>query len=101
MLRSISRIKGVLVIMICHDLNIAAKYCDRIMLLSNKTIFAAGTPQDVITADNVKKVYGVDCEVIMTDGVPHVIVKDSEEYKGCEVKETAPHSADTPEEQTV
>ena len=101
MLRSISRTKNVLVIMICHDLNIAAKYCDRIMLLSNKTIYAAGTPQEVITAENVKTVYGVDCEVIQTDGVPHVIVKDSEEYKDCEVKEEPPCSAESSEEQTV
>ena len=101
MLRSISRTKSVLVIMICHDLNIAAKYCDRIMLLSNKTIFAAGTPQEVITAENVKMVYGVDCEVIQTDGVPHVIVKDSEEYKGCEVEEEQPCTAESSEEQTV
>lgn len=100
MLRSISRTKGVLVIMICHDLNIAAKYCDRIMLMSNKTIFSAGTPEEVITADNIKTVYGVDCEVISTDGVPHVIVKDTDEYKGYDEAEMPEVASEPAEEQT-
>lgn len=77
MLKYITRSKGVLAIMICHDLNIAAKYCDKIMLLKDGSIYAAGTPKEVITAENIRDVYDVDCSVIEVDDVPHVIVHDS------------------------
>ena len=75
-LRSITREKGMLVIMICHDLNIAAKYADRIILMSEGTVFAVGTPSEVITEDNIRKVYGVDCRILDDNGSPHVMVID-------------------------
>lgn len=75
-LKSISHDKGMLVVMICHDLNIAAKYADRIILMSEGTIYAVGAPSEVITEDNIRRVYGVECRVIDDNGSPHVIVVD-------------------------
>jgi iron complex transport system ATP-binding protein len=75
-LRSITREKDMLVIMICHDLNIAAKYADRIILMSEGTVFAVGSPSEVITEENIRKVYGVDCRILDDNGSPHVIVID-------------------------
>ena len=69
-------LKDMLVIMICHDLNIAAKYADRIILMSEGTVFAVGTPSEVITEDNIRKVYGVDCRILDDNGSPHVMVID-------------------------
>lgn len=47
-------------LMALHDLNLAAQYCDRIIMLSNGGIHAEGSPRAVITAQNVKDVYGAD-----------------------------------------
>jgi len=101
MLRELSREKDILVIMICHDINIAAKYSDEIILLSNGTIYATGTPKEVITEKSLEEVYGVRSVVINDDGSPHVILKDSisETGDGSEVldavnKETAEETAE-------
>ena len=65
-----------MVIMISHDLNIAAKYSDNVIMMSNGGIFAVGTPQEVLTRDNIKQVYGVDCTIIDDCGTPHMIMHD-------------------------
>ena len=42
-----------------HDLNLAAMYCDRIVMLHEGRVVAAGTPAEVLTEELVAKVYGV------------------------------------------
>ena len=76
MLRDITRNRGILVIMICHDLNIAAKYSDRIIMLKDGNVFATGTAEEVITEDNVREVYGVGCRIIEDEGRPHVVLRE-------------------------
>lgn len=76
LLRDLSREKDMLVIMICHDLNIASKYADSILMMKDGTIYAAGNAQDVITKDNIEDVYGVRCRIIEDEGRPHVILQD-------------------------
>ena len=74
-LKSLSKKEDLLVLMISHDINISAKFSDKILLLYGGSIMAAGTPEEVITAENIREVYGVDCDVIQADGHPHVILK--------------------------
>lgn len=69
--------KGMLVIMISHDINITAKYADRIIMLAGGGVFADGAPKDVLTKENLRTVYGVDSDVIEVNGRPHVILNDS------------------------
>jgi len=51
------------VILAMHDLDLAARFCDRIALLENGTVRARGRPQDVLTADRLKQVFGVGVAV--------------------------------------
>jgi iron complex transport system ATP-binding protein len=76
-LRDISRSKNILVIMISHDINIASKYSDKMILMHDGTIFSVGKPNEVITENNLKTVYDVSAKVILDDDRPHVILKDS------------------------
>jgi iron complex transport system ATP-binding protein len=46
-------------VVITHDLNLAAEFADRILLLKNGEVAAAGPPGDVLTARNVESVFGV------------------------------------------
>ena len=69
--------KDILTIMISHDINIAAKYSDEIIMMHDGKIFATGTPKEVITEDNLRTVYGVECVVVEDQGSPHVILRDS------------------------
>ncbi|MBN1215580.1 MAG: ABC transporter ATP-binding protein [Candidatus Lokiarchaeota archaeon] len=52
--------KGLIVILILHDLNIAAQYCDKIILMNNGTIMEFGNIQNVLTKNNIQKTYGID-----------------------------------------
>lgn len=45
---------------VLHDLNLAALYADRILLLNHGRIVQQGTPEHVITADNIHRWYGVE-----------------------------------------
>lgn len=77
LLSKLSREKDMLVIMICHDINIAAKYSDEIIMMSGGSIYAVGTPKDVMTPDNLRHVYGVESVVIEDMGAPHVILRSA------------------------
>lgn len=46
-------------IVITHDLNLAAEFADKILLLKQGTIFAAGPPAEVLTEANIREVFGV------------------------------------------
>lgn len=77
MLKRLSVEKGILIIMISHDINIAAKYADQVILMFQGKVYDVGTPTDVITESNLKTVYGVESKIVMDDDRPHVILKDA------------------------
>lgn len=81
MLRRLSREKNMLVIMISHDINIAAKYSDNIIMMHDGGIFALGKPLDVITSENIKHVYDVDAKIIMDGGRPHIVMIDDDQFE--------------------
>ena len=72
-IKSIVRKKGISAILAIHDLNLAARYADRIIMMHNGTIFSDGDPTYVLTRDNIKWVYGVDAEVNYNDGRPYIV----------------------------
>ena len=51
------------VISALHDLNLAAAYCDKIYMVNSGEIVSSGISKDVLTEDNIKHVFEVDCEV--------------------------------------
>jgi len=53
-----------------HDLNLAAQYCDWLVMLNGGKIYTEGMPQNVLTAQNIKEVYGAEVCVF-----PHPINK--------------------------
>lgn len=60
------------VIMSLHDLNLAAMFSDKILMLKDTKIFAFGSPDCVITRENIVSIYGVTTCVTMEDGYKHV-----------------------------
>ncbi|UVL60923.1 heme ABC transporter ATP-binding protein [Pseudomonas sp. B21-032] len=52
--------RGAAVMVILHDLNLAARYCDRILLLEQGRSHALDTPQQVLRPDSLKAVFGID-----------------------------------------
>jgi len=51
---------GTTVISVFHDLNLAARYCDRLILVCDGNIIAGGSPSEVLTTERLRTVYGID-----------------------------------------
>ena len=47
-----------------HDLNLALRYTDKVLLLKDGEMYAYGTPEDVLTVESVRDVYGVDSAIV-------------------------------------
>ena len=67
--------RGSGVLLVVHDLTLAAAYCDRIVLLAGGRVVAQGPPAEVITAETVRAVYGDAVTVLAhpSSGAPLVI----------------------------
>jgi iron complex transport system ATP-binding protein len=67
--------KNVMVIMISHNLNIASMFADNIVLMEKPgRIKQIGPANDVITAENIKDVYNVGCEIVIHQGRPVMLL---------------------------
>lgn len=51
------------IVMVLHDLNLACRYAHNIVAVRNRTIYAEGKPEAIITAKLVKDVFQMDCQV--------------------------------------
>jgi len=71
--RRITRNRKVSAIITIHDLNLASRYADRIIMLKNGLIFAAGSAASVLTGENISEAYDVQVVVNQIDGKPHII----------------------------
>ena len=73
---TLNRERGLTIVMASHDMNIASEFCDRLILLQGGRIYKMGTPDEVITKENIETVYG--CEVWIDQnpisGMPRVSV---------------------------
>ncbi|MFN3324705.1 MAG: ABC transporter ATP-binding protein [Bryobacteraceae bacterium] len=73
LLRSLTR-QGITVVAVTHDLNLAATYSDRIILLDRGRLVADGAPAKVLQPDGIRKVFGVGSEILHSaDGRPWIV----------------------------
>lgn len=65
------------VVMTLHDINLACRYSDKILLMHKGKIEAYGVPKDVLTVERIKKVYEVDVEqFVHQDGTTYIIPRE-------------------------
>ena len=74
LLRRLAREKQIAILMASHDLNLAAAFSDRLMLLHEGAILATGSADDVLSPGLLQKVYGVPIERIERDGKAPVVI---------------------------
>ena len=63
-----SAARGAAVVVVLHDLSLAAAWSDRICVLAQGEVRACGTPVDVLTSELVSEVYDHPCDVVHHDG---------------------------------
>jgi len=56
-----------------HDLNLASRYCDKIVMMKAGKIFAAGKPTNVLTPENIRSIYGVEVKITVHNQIPNII----------------------------
>ena len=59
---------GTLVIAVLHDLAMAARFCDRLILIHEGRLVADGTPSAVLTPDNLRDCYDISAWIGMIEG---------------------------------
>lgn len=64
LLALLSREEKLSMIISIHDLSLASMFSDQIMMLKDKRLVAAGTPEHILNEGNIRDVYGVKCSVI-------------------------------------
>ena len=68
LLTDLNRSRGITLVLVLHDLNLAARYADHLVMIAGGGISAAGTPAEVLTAQRVQEVFGL-ASTVMTDPV--------------------------------
>ena len=67
--------KKITIVIAIHDINMAVRYADNIMMLKDGKVFFYGS-KDKITAENIEALYDIKVEIISVDGVPYIIPKE-------------------------
>lgn len=69
--------KNLTVVCILHDINLASRYSDSIILLKNGEIHSIDTPDKVVTSKNIKEVYDIDVDIKKIDNtnIPFIVPK--------------------------
>ena len=76
LIRNLNRQTRMTVVAVFHDLNLAAEYCDRLVLLDRGRVVAAGTPVEVLTTEMILSVYEVNVLIGRNPAshAPHIIL---------------------------
>jgi iron complex transport system ATP-binding protein len=63
LVEDLNRIKDITIIAVLHDLNLAAQFSEKIILLSKGKIMAYGNPGEVLTIENIREIYHIEVAV--------------------------------------
>ncbi|MFJ2211859.1 ABC transporter ATP-binding protein [Streptomyces sp. NPDC101062] len=64
LLTDLNQARGTTVVMVLHDLNLAARYADHLIALAEGRLHAVGAPAEVLTRETVRAVFGLDSRII-------------------------------------
>jgi iron complex transport system ATP-binding protein len=65
--------KGISAVMAIHDLNLAARFSDKLVMLKKGVVYAAGSPIDLLSEKNISDVYGVEALVMRSLDKPCIV----------------------------
>ncbi|MFA5928110.1 MAG: ABC transporter ATP-binding protein [Candidatus Margulisiibacteriota bacterium] len=76
LVKSLNRQDQLTALIVLHDINLAAAYCQRLLVLKDGQLFFDGLPKDFITLENLDNVYGVQVkEILNSAGQPWIVYR--------------------------
>lgn len=72
-IKDLSSRRGITVVTILHDLNLAVLYADQAVLLKDGTVYAAGLPQEVLDKDRIRTIFAVEVGFAPVDQVRYIV----------------------------
>ncbi|WP_323118065.1 ABC transporter ATP-binding protein [Burkholderia alba] len=93
-MRDAAKRRAAIVLVAMHDLNLASRFCDRLVLLGRDGVLADGRPADVLRAEHLRRAYRVDARIERTSDDDYIVlaeraVLDGDADRGSEL--TAEH----------
>lgn len=75
LLRGLNAETGKTIVVVLHELNLATRFSDHIIAMADGRLVAQGSPSEVVTAERIREVFGLECVVIPdpTAGTPLVV----------------------------
>lgn len=70
LIRKLSAERGACVVVVIHDINMAARYCDEILALRDGSIIAHGAPDAILDGEVLQRIYGLPMGILRTAGLP-------------------------------
>ena len=70
---SLVKEKRISAVMAIHDLNLASRFSDKLVMLKEGRVFAAGEPKALLNEANISQVYGIESMVMNAMGRPYVV----------------------------
>lgn len=73
--KKLNKSKNITVIAVLHDLNLAAQYSNKLILLNSGKVVEVGNPEEVLTFENIKNIYDMNFQIIKNPitGKPHIL----------------------------
>ncbi|NEP59619.1 MAG: ABC transporter ATP-binding protein [Symploca sp. SIO2G7] len=66
LLKHLNQHQNIAIITVLHDVNLAARYSDRLALLKTGKLYHLGAPTDVLTPENLAAIFGIDATILQT-----------------------------------
>ena len=70
LVRHLNQKLGITIVMVLHDLNLAARYSDQLYALKSRTLYRKGTPEKILTAENLREIFQIEA-VVQQDPYNH------------------------------
>jgi iron complex transport system ATP-binding protein len=70
---SLVKEKSICAVMAIHDLNLASRFSDKLVMLKDGKVYAAGEPEALLSEANISRVYGIEAMVMNAMGRPYIV----------------------------
>lgn len=61
------------IVVVLHDLNLASRFSDRVVLMDEEGIYKVGKPEEVFTPENIRRIYNIEVEILESSEGSHIV----------------------------